>query len=526
MGATGVGLPGAARRSHADAPPDRESTAGPVRPQPVRRGVLTGHIRRLKSADAVVIAGAVGLAQLVRFGDQSWDSAFGSSVVVYTGASLGIAALWWMCLSLEHAHEPQILGRGLEEYRRVALATVKLFGAIAVLSTLFGVTVARGYLAIALPVGLIGLIVGRWTARRYLARRRRAGDLITRVLVLGGGSSAIAMMESFARAPESGYRVVGACIPEFRGEATVSMDRGVPLRCRANPTIAVGEHEVPILGDENRVLDAIDLCAADTVAVTATDQIGHDRMRDLGWALHERDIDLIVAPLVTDFAGPRIRIQPTAGMPLMHVDEPRYEGASRFGKTVFDRVGAIAAVLSVLPVLLVVAALIKCGDGGPVFYRQTRVGQDGREFRMWKFRTMVTDADQLLAAVKAETEDGDGAFFKARHDPRITPIGRLLRSTSIDELPQLFNVVTGDMSLVGPRPLQRGEGAEFDGFVERRMVVRPGMTGLWQVSGRSSLSEDERVRLDLSYVENWSMLQDLLIIAKTIRAVTARDGAY
>jgi exopolysaccharide biosynthesis polyprenyl glycosylphosphotransferase len=473
---------------------------------------LRWYVARVRVTDMVAIITAVGLAQLVRFGQEDWDSALGGSVVVYSAMSTVLALLWFGCLALQHAADPRIVGRGVEEYQRVAVATVRLFGAIAVLSLLSGIPIARGYLAIALPVGLVGCLAGRHLNRRILVKRWEAGDSVSRVLILGSWESAVGTVQCFTRNKSCGFAVVGVCIPD--------------LGDRDAEAIVAGDTEVPILGDHTQVLQAIKRYAADTVIVTASDRMGHQRMRNLGWDLHGKGIDLIVVPGVADVAGPRLRIQPIAGLPLLHVDEPRYEGAVKWGKATFDRVGAFLGLVVVLPVFLVVALLIMVGDGRPVFYRQVRVGQDGREFRMWKFRSMVRDADSRLEQVRAEVGATGTAFFKAEADPRITPIGRVLRSTSIDELPQLLNVLTGEMSLVGPRPLVKGEGAGIEGFVERRILVRPGMTGLWQVSGRSCVSEDARVSLDLSYVENWSILQDLLIIARTVRVVMKRGGAY
>jgi exopolysaccharide biosynthesis polyprenyl glycosylphosphotransferase len=290
-------------------------------------------------------------------------------------------------------------------------------------------------------------------------------------------------------------------------------------------TITVGGRVIPVLGNERDVVDSLQFCRADTVAVTATEHLGHEGMRDLAWALEPHHVDLVVAPGMMDVAGPRLSMRPVAGLPLIHVEKPQFHGSNKFAKTAFDLVSASLVLVALAPLMLIVAAIIKIGDRGPIFYRQERVGLNGETFRMWKFRSMVPNADKKFAAVREALGQSEGTFFKSARDPRITPIGRFIRKTSIDELPQLFNVLTREMSLVGPRPLIEGEGRGVPGFVERRMLVRPGMTGLWQVSGRSDLPSDERVRLDLLYVENWSMVQDLLIIGRTIQAVVKSEGA-
>jgi lipopolysaccharide/colanic/teichoic acid biosynthesis glycosyltransferase len=211
---------------------------------------------------------------------------------------------------------------------------------------------------------------------------------------------------------------------------------------------------------------------------------------------------------------------------LLRVNQPGYSSASGLGKAVFDRIMSILLLLVAWPVLIGVAIAVKLEDGGPVFYRPTRAGLNGKSFRMWKFRSMHPDAGSRLNEVRQLSGMTDAAFYKWAGDPRITRVGRVLRHTSLDELPQLFNVVIGQMSLIGPRPMVEGEGEEFPGFVERRLSVKPGMTGLWQISGRSDLSEQERVRLDLYYVENWSIDQDLQILFKTAVAVVRGQGAY
>lgn len=218
-------------------------------------------------------------------------------------------------------------------------------------------------------------------------------------------------------------------------------------------------------------------------------------------------------------------LRPVAGLPLLHIDKPTYQGATKFRKATVDRVGATLLLLMILPVLVAIAVAVKLDSAGPVFYRATRIGLNNQPFLMWKFRSMVVDADSMRASLAA-VDEGAGVLFKVRDDPRVTRVGRFIRRYSLDELPQLFNVVDGSMSLVGPRPPLREEVEQYDGRVARRMLVKPGMTGLWQVSGRSDLSWEESVRLDLSYVENWSATQDLVILWRTARAVIGKDGAY
>ena len=327
---------------------------------------------------------------------------------------------------------------------------------------------------------------------------------------MGNLSSAVPLMERLIKEPTLGYGVVGVCLPTHSG---------------SRESVAVGDTCVPVYGTFDDVSSSVAKSGATTVAVTSAEALGHAAMQALSWDLEGLDVDMVVSPGVTDVAGPRVMVRPVAGLPLLHIDKPRYEGANRFRKAAVDRLGS-AAILAVLaPVFLVVAVAIKLDSAGPVFYRATRVGINNKPFLMWKFRSMVQDADSRKSQL-TNLNEGAGVLFKMRNDPRVTRVGAFIRRYSIDELPQLLNVLGGTMSLVGPRPPLADEVEKYDGRVARRMLVKPGMTGLWQVSGRSDLSWEESVRLDLSYVENWSIMQDALILWKTVKAVVAKDGAY
>ena len=282
-----------------------------------------------------------------------------------------------------------------------------------------------------------------------------------------------------------------------------------------------------MLGDLNTVTDIVRSCGADTVAVTSTAAFGPSEVRQLSWDLEDTPARLILAPAITNIAGARIHTQPVAGLPLIHVDRPTYRGANRILKRSFDIIGSVFLIVVLSPLLLTVAAAVKLTGDGPVFFRQDRVGLNGEVFRMIKFRSMQVDAEARLDKLRDEQRDaGNVVLFKLKNDPRVTPIGRFLRRFSLDELPQLFNVVAGDMSLVGPRPPLRSEVDRYRDHERRRMLVKPGITGLWQVSGRSDLTWQDSVRLDMYYVENWSITGDLVILWKTAKAVLSSTGAY
>ena len=470
-----------------------------------------GYAVRLLVTGVVVVLLAVFLAQYVRFGLS--PSLEGSDETQrMTGFSLLFAALWLTALALFRTRARRVIGGGIDEYRQVVAASLWTFGAIAIVTLLLRLDVARGYLAVALPFGTLALLLSRHRWRARLQRERGRGQLQTTVLAIGNLKAVSVLARQLTMRPTDGYRVVGVGVP---GYSPASGD-----------VIEVNGQTIPILGDEIEALEAMGALGVDTVAVTDTEHFGVVGLRELTWRLEAADVDLVVSPGMTDVAGARLAMRPVAGLPLIHVEKPQYEGAKRFQKRAFDFCFALAALVVASPVLLLAAIAIKVSSRGPVFYSSERIGLDGMPFTMLKLRTMVVDADQELQELLSANESKGGVLFKMRDDPRVTKVGRILRRFSIDELPQFINVLRQEMSVVGPRPPLQREVETYDGPVMRRLLVRPGITGLWQVSGRSDLSWDETVRLDLSYVENWSMVADLLIIIKTLRAVLASEGAY
>ncbi|WP_370331130.1 sugar transferase [Mycolicibacterium hippocampi] len=470
-----------------------------------------GYSRRLVAIDMVGVSLAVGLAQWLRFGGLSAEvSAY--RAVDYTMVSIALVVIWMAALSINHSRSLRVIGTGAEEYRRVLLATLAVFGGAAIISMLLKLQIARGYLMIALPAGIAILMAFRWSARQVIRYvREHRGRCITRVLVVGSPSAVRDLTTSFAREPRSEYEVVGACIPGPISRSQID----VP-----------GVGSIPTFGNESHVVGAVTATRSHAVAVTATERLNGRGIRDLSWELEKLDIDLLVAPGVVDIAGPRLQMRPVCGLPLIHVEKPQYHGAKRFQKRVFDVAFSGSVLLFGLPILLAVALAVKLTSKGPVFYRQERIGLDGNPFEMIKFRTMVDGADKMVHKLAALNESEGGVLFKIREDPRVTRVGKVLRKYSIDELPQFINVLKRDMSVVGPRPPLANEVRSYDDHTRRRLLVRPGITGLWQVSGRSDLSWEDSVRLDMFYVENWSMISDLLIALKTVKAMFKPSGAY
>jgi exopolysaccharide biosynthesis polyprenyl glycosylphosphotransferase len=431
---------------------------------------------------------------------------FGSNVTsTYLALSLALPVLWIGALWLAGAYDVRFIGTGSDEYRKVLNAGVSLTAAVAIFSYAVNLQVSRTYVVIALPSITLFDLIARYAMRKRLHWQRGHGKCLHSVLAVGHELAVADLVTELNRDKYHGLTVVGACV--------------------ARPGVNEEVAGVRVYGGLDDVTAAVKAFGADTVAVTACPEMNGIRLRSLAWELEKTGTDLCVSPALLDVAGPRTTIRQTAGLTLLHVDHPQLSGFRLVLKGLFDRCAAAAALIVLAPVMSAVAAAIWLHDRGPVLFTQLRVGRDGHEFRIYKFRTMVVDAEQRKQELLANN-DSDGVLFKIRKDPRVTAVGAHLRRLSLDELPQLFNIFLGDMSLVGPRPALPEEADKYAAHVRRRLVVKPGLTGLWQVSGRSDLSWEESVRLDLRYVENWSFALDLQILWKTTSVLVRRSGAY
>jgi exopolysaccharide biosynthesis polyprenyl glycosylphosphotransferase len=462
------------------------------------RRALRRYRRWAMGMDAAAATVAVSIAVWARFHDGrlGW----------YAVAPL-LAPLAWVCMVAAYrAYEPRFLGSGPEEFRRVLNAGLMVFVAIAVGSYLLSGDVSRGIVLASVPGTVAVSLLVRRLLRIRLHRARSRGRAMQRVLVVGRADAAVGLIDQLTQLPSHGYLPVGVCVPA----ADVR-----PSHVR----------EVPVIGNAGAVLEAVARSKAHVVAVASHPDLSGQTLRRLSWALDERGVELVVHPGIVEVAGPRLSIRPVAELSLLHLERPATTGGWLLLKSAFDRVVGGAILVMLAPLLLAIAVLVRLTSTGPALFRQVRVGVDGREFTMLKFRSMVADADRLKTELHAQDE-GNGVLFKMRSDPRVTRIGGLLRRYSLDELPQLLNVVKGDMSLVGPRPPLPAEVAGYCDDATRRLRVRPGMTGLWQVSGRSDLTWEESLRLDLRYVDNWSLSLDLVILWRTLRAVSHGAGAY
>jgi exopolysaccharide biosynthesis polyprenyl glycosylphosphotransferase len=419
--------------------------------------------------------------------------------------SLVFPLFWLTGLWLGGVYDSRFIGSGQDEFRKILNVGITLTAVLAIASYAINDELSREYLLITMP-SVTGLdLLTRFVLRKRLHKKRASGLCMHRVIAVGHELAVAELIKELKRDKYHGLWVAAACV--------------------TGPSSGLDVAGVPVMGDFESVPDVVRRLEADTVAVLACPEIDGIRLRELAWDLEKTGTDLCVAPSLLDVAGPRTSVRPVAGLTLLHVEHPQLGGARRVLKGLFDRCVAALALALLSPVMLGLAAMIRLHDRGPALFTQVRIGKDGRTFRIYKFRTMVVDAERRKIDLTS-VNDSDGVLFKLRRDPRVTAIGSYLRRWSLDELPQLLNVVLGEMSLVGPRPALPDETEKYAYHVRRRLAVKPGLTGLWQVSGRSDLSWDESVRLDIRYVENWSLALDVQILWKTLAAITRGSGAY
>ncbi len=459
--------------------------------------------RRLLAADALIIAGSVLAAYLAR----EWLGGAGLAPFA-NEVPVAIAAipLWLAVFFATGAYDAHHFARGGPGLRRF------LAGATGGLVTLGFVSFVLNLQLSRVFVGLLFLLVAtlggaaRLALRAVLRRTWRAGRRVQRALLVGADPEALAVAAALRRDPAAGYRLAG-----FLTDAHPVGHEILP----GAPVVA------GLDDDAARIARAH---GAGLVVVSPT-AVEPGTLRRLTLELEGSEIDLAIAPSLFEVVTRRVSVESIGNAPVLHVEQIRLEGLQAALKRTLDLAGAALLLLLAGPLMLAAALAVRLDSAGPVLFRQARVGRDGKPFTILKFRTMVADAEDRLDEVAGLNEAGHH-FFKVRRDPRVTRVGRLLRKWSIDETPQLWNVLRGDMALVGPRPPLPREVARYEPWHMRRLRVRPGLTGLWQVSGRSDVDFDEAVRLDLFYIENWSVGLDLAILARTVRAVLGRDGAY
>lgn len=458
-------------------------------------------IGRALAGDVLV---AFAVTALLMINDwQSWQSSIGLAVLT--------AAAWAGLLFLRRAYDTARLAEGVGIVTMVLGAAFAVMAVLGFLSYAIKVELPRRYVLVGIPAIALLTIVHRLLLRHQLKRRRAHGQAMMRTLVAGDGLTAGSFVRELSTSMDHGMKVVGMALSNTD----------------VRPMTA--GHQVPVWGVLSEIPQMVVDHEIDVVVITGGGLTG-DALRRLSWALERVGADLVVSPGMVETTPSLVTMHPTAGLQLLHWERPSDKFGRGFVKNLQDRSIAALALLAASPVMIGTAIAIKATSKGPVFYTQKRLGVDGNPFTMIKFRSMVTDSDELRAQLvkqkQAESAQGNSVLFKMADDPRITKVGKIIRRYSIDELPQLINVLRGDMALIGPRPPLPEESAKYHDKDNRRLRVKPGLTGLWQVSGRSDLDWDQSINLDLRYVDNWSWSMDMQILFKTARAVLKGDGAY
>lgn len=464
---------------------------------------------RLRITDAAAIIVAVASAYVFRFGTEASTPAGEEFEARYLMVSTLLLVAWFASLEIYPTRDRRTFGVGAAEYKRVAQATLKLFGALAIAMVFVRFDVVRGYFAVALPLGLLLLTGSRWLWRRWLNQKRAEGKYLSRVVVIGDRPDVEYVINQIQKNPTAGYEISGVGLP--------TLEKSTELR--------PPWYRIPVVSTLADVSRMVEVAGADAVIVAGRVPGGSTYIRELGWKLEATGTELVLASTLTNVAGPRIHWRPVDGLPLVHVELPQYAGAKHVLKRALDILAASLALVVLSPVMLALAIVVKHDSCGPVIFRQLRAGKNGIPFHMLKFRSMVETAESDLESLR-ELNEGSGLLFKIRNDPRVTKCGRWMRKYSLDELPQFWNVLTGEMSLVGPRPPLLSEVERYEKFTNRRLLIKPGITGLWQINGRSTLPWEESIRLDLYYVENWSLTGDLIILWRTFRALRSPADAF
>jgi exopolysaccharide biosynthesis polyprenyl glycosylphosphotransferase len=461
------------------------------------RARIAQYRARLLVTDGLAVATvAIGAIVLLRFHEQLLPFVVIANVTLY------------LALAVNRTRGRRIVGAGTREFTRVTVAIIFTFGLLAICIVVADAKDVRPLFSTLLPVDAAALFLGRVGWRVWFTQGSTPASHLFRTLIVGPELEVVALAQRFSTDRQARYDVVGFAVDEPATE-------GIELGGRTIPTF-------PVLDTIGAIVGAT---RADLVIVAGQRAADQEFVRELSWSLERSSVDLALASGLDNVADARIHVESVAGVPLMHVAIPTFEGAKHVVKRAFDIALVGMGLLLLAPLFAVIAVAVKLDSHGSVLFRQERVGRNGQTFRMLKFRSMVATAETDLHAL-LEHNEGSGVLFKLKNDPRVTAVGGFLRKYSLDELPQLWNILVGDMSIVGPRPPLPREVSQYEAHVNRRLYIKPGLTGLWQVSGRSDLSWDQSVRLDLYYVANWSLAGDLHIMWRTVKVVLSPTGAY
>lgn len=469
----------------------------------VERSIPDARRRRWERKYRIVLLAADGLAAVAAA--LTIHAVYGRWTV-----ALVLPPMWIVTMVAHRCYDRGALGRGSEEYVRVLRGAVALPALAACVHWLFTHDwgLLHDMIMAAVPAAAFALPV-RYALRRRLYRRWARGRDRSTTLLVGPSHSAAELLAALRRTGGvHELQVAGVCL--------------------SDPENAAGIRELglPVVGGVGDIDDVVRALGVSTVVVLPAPEFDASVLRRMSWTAAVQDVDFLLAPVLADVSAPRLTVRPINGVPLLRIQAPNLSPMSRLPKELLDRSLAAALLLFLALPMLLIALIVRLDSSGAALFRQQRVGRYGDHFTMLKFRTMRPDSEDLRAELEHLNQNSDGLLFKVKEDPRVTRVGSFLRRSSLDELPQLINVVKGHMSLVGPRPPLPDEVEEYTPEVKRRLLVKPGLTGLWQVSGRSDLPWDEAVRLDLGYVDNWSMSLDLVILMRTGSAVVRGTGAY
>ncbi|MEZ5139819.1 MAG: sugar transferase [Acidimicrobiales bacterium] len=470
------------------------------RPRPARPGSALRPKLLLMGADALAVVTFTTVAAVLV---ERWGLGPLEAAHQLWWTSVATIPAWLAIFANQRLYNTRFIGRRIDEFRRVVNASFLGTLTVAVAANAVGILPSRGGLVLLGATAIVVVTAEREIARRVFLRLRAAGQMVRYVVIAGANPEGRDIAAMLQAEPWLGYQVVG-----FVDDQATS---GEPV---PGVRLLGGVAELP--GILHEFPNASVIVAASAVDSAVTNRLARD--------LLDQGVHVELSSTLRDISSQRLTVRPLGRFPIVYVEPVTRGGWRAWAKRSFDVVGAVVGLILTSPILLAAAVAVKLDSRGPVLFRQVRVGRDSEPFSVLKIRTMVPDAEDRLAELREQNE-ADGPLFKMADDPRITRVGKLLRVTSIDELPQLWNVLTGEMSLVGPRPALPHETEEWDALLAQRLRVKPGITGMWQVSGRSDSSFEDYTRLDLYYVDNWSLATDLAILAKTIPVVALRKGA-
>jgi len=481
----------------------------------MKRLTIKSYARAMGLADFFVLLFVCIVAYLLNYGSLFSADNFNEQGLLRFGVSpqavgIGLGFGWLIYLGIFKSRDTKIIGSDFVEYRRVLSASLSVLGTMAFFALFFKVDVSRVYVSEVIVFGHIFLVLERKLGSMWLLKQRKAGKLRRRVAIYGSSAEVESELASYNSRKEA----------EF--EPVLTLEGVSPIKVNYIGSTITKAVSLEDLG-EFLAAEGIELLQVVGYGPGATEVHRH-----LYWALDGQDISFVVSPAITGVSSAKLSTRVVAGAPQLEISSTKFTGRRYFIKTCMDLFLGLIAFLISLPIVLVTALIVKLEDKGPAFFKQARVGVNGKEFTMYKLRSMKVGAEHEHAARQKELADKltNSNMFKDPEDPRVTKVGKVIRKYSIDELPQFLNVLKGDMSMVGPRPPLPSEVQDWKNHETRRLLVKPGVTGPWQIGGRSLLTWEETVAIDVNYVENWTVLTDVSIILKTIAYVFKGSGAF